>query len=177
MPRRVEKHLIKSSSPWFPMLKGFCHLAKNLYNHANYIMRHQYMKDGKIVSYEQLDIILKTDTEYPDYRAMPGAQAAQQTLRVLCKNWKGFRAAKNDYKKHPEKYLGRPKMPKYKKKNGLSILTLTNQNCKLIDGRIQFPPLVQRVHHYPEIYSTTVSVISASAFCANGDGNSAGDCL
>ena len=139
MPRRVEKHLIKSSSLWFPMLKGFCHLAKNLYNHANYVMRHQYMKDGKVVPYEQLDIILKTDTEYPDYRAMPGAQAAQQTLRLLCKNWKGFKAAKRDYKKHPEKYLGMPKMPKYKKKNGVSILTLTNQNCKLIDGKIQFP--------------------------------------
>jgi len=139
MPRRVEKHLVKPSSPWFSMLKDFCHLAKNLYNHANYIMRHQYMKDGKIIQYEQLDVILKADTEYPDYRAMPGAQTAQQTLRLLCKNWKGFRAAKSDYKKHPEKYLGMPKMPKYKKKNGLSILTLTNQNCKLIDGKIQFP--------------------------------------
>ena len=29
---RVEKHLIRSSSPWFSMIGDFCHRAKNLYN-------------------------------------------------------------------------------------------------------------------------------------------------
>lgn len=32
--------------------------------------------------------MLKADIEYPDYRQMPTAQATQQILRLLDKNWK-----------------------------------------------------------------------------------------
>ena len=139
MPTRVEKHLIRSSSPYFEMLFGFCHLAKNLYNHANYILRQKFIRESKIIGYCELDQILKADEEYPDYRAMPLAQSAQQVLRILSKNWKGYFAAAKDYKQNPDKYFGRPKLPKYKKKDGLFVLTLTNQNCKLLDGIIKFP--------------------------------------
>jgi len=75
---------------------------------------------------------------------MPGAKIAQQTLRLLDKNWKSFFKSIKDYTKHKEKYLGRPKLPKYKKKNGRFNLILTNQACKLIKRNsdlnyIQFP--------------------------------------
>ena len=89
--------------------------------------------------YEDLDQILKHDLEYPDYKAMPTAQSAQQVLRLLDNNWKSFFAAIKDWKKHKEKYLGRPKLPKYKPKDGKFILVMTNQNCKLKDGEIRFP--------------------------------------
>ena len=36
---RVEKHIIKDNNCYFDMLIEFCHNAKNLYNHANYIVR------------------------------------------------------------------------------------------------------------------------------------------
>lgn len=29
---RVEKHLLRPSSPYYSMLSEYCHLAKNLYN-------------------------------------------------------------------------------------------------------------------------------------------------
>ena len=111
---RVEKHLIRPSSPCFSLIGDFCHRAKNLYNHANYIVRSRFIKDGYWTRYKELDQILKHDLEYPDYRAMPTAQSAQQVLRLLDKNWKSFFAAINDWKQHKEKYLGRPKLPKYK---------------------------------------------------------------
>ena len=109
-------------------------MQKIFTNHANYILRQNFIKEGKNIVYCELDQILKADSKYPDYRAMPLAQSAQQVLRILSKNWKGYFVAAKDYKQNPSKYLGRPKLPKYKKKDGLFVLTLTNQNCKLKDG-------------------------------------------
>lgn len=37
--QRVEKHKIKPSDKYYAMLDSFCFLSKNLYNHANYILR------------------------------------------------------------------------------------------------------------------------------------------
>ena len=49
---------------------------------------------------------------------MPTAQTAQQTLRLLDKNWKSFFKSIKDWSKNKSKYLGKPKMPKYLKKDG-----------------------------------------------------------
>lgn len=114
--QRVEKHIIKPSSSYYAMLDNFCFLSKNLYNHANYILRQEFIKNRKAVPYGSLDKILKADEAYPDYRAMPTAQSAQQVLRLLEKNWKSFFRSIKDWAKNKEKYTGRPKLPKYKKK-------------------------------------------------------------
>ena len=52
-----------------------------------------------------------------------------------------FFEAIKDWKKNPEKYLGRPKLPKYKSKDGRSILILTNQNAKLKGDTLFFPKI------------------------------------
>jgi len=58
---------------------------------------------------------------------------------VLDKNWKSFFASIKDWKIHPEKYLGRPKLPKYKhKENGRFNLILTNKQFKIKDDYIFF---------------------------------------
>jgi putative transposase len=136
---RVEKHILKSANPFFDMLMDFCHKSKNLYNHANYIIRQEFVSNGKWIKYNELDKILKADAEYADYSDMPTAQSAQQTLRLIDKNWKSFFKSIKDWSKHKEKYLGKPKLPKYLKKNGKYLLILTNQNCKIKDGYVHFP--------------------------------------
>lgn len=136
---RVEKHVIKSSNHFFTMLMNFCFASKNLYNHANYIVRKEFIDNDKWIRYSELNKLLKSDEEYPDYKNMPTAQSAQQTLRLLDKNWKSFFNSIKDWSKHKDKYLGRPKMPKYLKKNGKYLLILTNQNCKIKDNLICFP--------------------------------------
>lgn len=137
--QRVERHMIRPSDSYYGLLDQYCFLSKNLYNHANYIVRQEFIHNGSIVSYGDLDKMLKADTEHPDYRSMPTAQSAQQVLRLLAKNWKSFFASVRDWAKNKEKYTGRPKLPKYKKKDGRNILILTNQNVKLKDGVLKFP--------------------------------------
>ena len=137
--QRVEKHIIKPSNIHYALLDKFCFQSKNLYNHANFIMRHEFLKNRKAVPYGGLDKILKADEAYPDYRAMPTAQSAQQVLRLLEKNWKSFFKSIKDWTKNKDKYTGKPKLPKYKKKNSRNILILTNQNVKLRDGALKFP--------------------------------------
>ena len=140
---RVEQHILKPSNPAYEMLAEFCYLSKNLYNQGNYLLRQQFFAHEKQSSYEQLDKILKEKMDFPDYRNMPTAQSAQQNLRLLVKDWKSFWKALRDWKKHPEKYKGRPKPPHFLKKDGQHILTLTNQECKIRDGKIVFPKVFQ----------------------------------
>ena len=137
--QRVEKHIIKSSNKYFSLLMDFCHRSKNLYNHATYLVIKQFFEDGSWLKYNALDKLLKQDTEFPDYKSMPTAQSAQQTLRLLDKNWKSFFKSIKDWSRHKEKYHGRPKPPKFLKKTDNYLLVLTNQNCKHKDDRICFP--------------------------------------
>ena len=136
---RVERHRISCNSEYYNMLCEFCKSATRLYNHANYIVRQEFINNHIWLRYNDLDRILKLDKAYPDYYNTPVVQASQQILRILDKNWKSFFNSIKDWKKHPEKYLGRPKLPNYKSKDSLSTLILTNQNCKSTGDKIIFP--------------------------------------
>ena len=136
---RVERHIIYPKNPYYKMLDEFCFKSKNLYNFANYQIRQKFCTEGKYISYNQIDKLLKQENMDFDYRNMPTAQSAQQILRLLDKNWKSFFKAIKDWSKHKEKYTGRPKLPNYLSKNGRYSLILTNMNCKLKYKQIHFP--------------------------------------
>ena len=135
----VEKHMIKKGHSYYDMFCEFTHQSKNLYNHANYLIRKEFVETGKWLRYQQLDKLLKQDLDYPDYINMPGAQSAQQTLRLLDTNWKSFFKAIKDWSKNKDKYLGKPKLPKYKPKDGRMVLVVTNQQVKQKGNRLRFP--------------------------------------
>ena len=98
----------------------------------------RYEPKGRWLGYGQLDYILKR-TEDPAYRALP-AQANQQILKGLLRNYKSFFAALKAYGLHPERFTGRPRMPGYKKKGTESTAILTNQICRIRGERhIRFP--------------------------------------
>ncbi|MBB6176049.1 putative transposase [Anoxybacillus tengchongensis] len=140
---RVERHIIYPTHPYYHMFDEYCFRAKNLYNFANYQVRQTFFQHGAYLSYNKLDKLLKTKGMDADYRAMPLAQCAQQTLRMLHQNWKSFFQAMKDWAKSKEKYTGRPKPPKYLRKDGRYVLVLTNQSCKIEDGFVTFPPCFQ----------------------------------
>lgn len=137
--QQVEKHVIKKSHPYYSMFCEYTHLAKNLYNHANYLVRNEFVETRKWLRYQGLVKILKEDLEFPDYRNMPATQSAQQVLRLLETDWKSFFRSIKDWSKNKEKYLGRPKFPKYKPKDGKMVLPLTNQQVKVKGDLLHFP--------------------------------------
>mgnify|MGYP003279055748 CR=1 FL=1 len=142
LDQRVEKHTIKSSDPYYSLIKHYCHMSKNLYNHGNYLIRQAFCKedDSRYLSYYDIEKLTKQDKEYLDYRMMPSAQSAQNTLRLLDQNWKSFFAAIKDFKKHKDKYLGRPKLPRYLKKNSEHLFFFTYQEVRLkSDNLLYFP--------------------------------------
>lgn len=121
------------------MFCEFTHRSKNLYNHANYLVRKEFTENNKWLRYQNLDEILKKDLDYPDYRNMPTAKSAQQTLRLLDTNWKTFFNSIKDWSKNKDKYSGRPRLPKYNHKDGHFVLTLTNQDVKRHEKLLTFP--------------------------------------
>lgn len=137
--QQVEKHMIKKGHPYYNMFCEYTHLAKNLYNHANYLVRKEFIDSGKWLRDQDLDKILKKDFEFSDYRNMPGAQCAQQVLRLLDANWKSFFKTIKDWSKNKNKYSGKPKLPKYKSKDGKMVLIVTNQQVKQKSDLLHFP--------------------------------------
>ena len=121
------------------MLDEYCFKSKNLYNFANFIIRQTYIKEGDYINYYKMDKLLKQEGLNLDYRNMPIVESAQQCLLLLDRNWKSFFNSIKDWKLNKNKYTGKPKVPKYLKKNGRYILILTNRGCKLKNGYIKFP--------------------------------------
>ncbi len=113
-------------------------MAKNLYNLANFHYRQFFFHLDEFINYYDLEVILK---EHVAYKMLP-AQTSQQILRLVMDNWKSYWKEIKDYSKDKRKYLGRPKMPNYKRKNGESIAIFTNQNSWIKNGHIQFPKSV-----------------------------------
>ena len=112
-----------------------CYLSKNLYNLANYYVRQEFFYLGNWLRYYDLWYILKDKEPYKKL----SSQTAQQILILLDKNWKSFFNSMKEWKEHPEKYHGRPRPPKYKKKNGEFIVIFTNQQCRIKNGYLHFP--------------------------------------
>ena len=143
---RTEQHRIKKSHKFFPIIDDLCWKAKNLYNYGNYIVRQEFVETSKEkenclrenanwIQYNQLFEMVKDSEPYKEI----GSNVGQATLRKLDKNWKSFFTATKEYSKNPEKFLGRPRMPKYlPKENGRYECDLDNNKFKVIDGYIYF---------------------------------------
>jgi len=71
-----------------------------------------------------------------------GSQSSQNILRVLDNNWISFFRSIKDWSKFPQKYLGKPKLPNYKNKEGRQVFILKNTQASITDGilRISFRP-------------------------------------
>jgi putative transposase len=84
---------------------------------------------NSFLGYEFVEALFKV-TKQVDYVAMP-SQSNQQTMRALFKDWKSFFESNKKYKINPNGFTGKPKIPKYKPKNGRTTCYLTNQITRL----------------------------------------------
>lgn len=131
---RVEQHQIRKHHPMYKAIDELCFKSKNVYNYANYIIRQEFINNDKWIRYNQLTTMIKHSEPFEDL----GSNSSQQTLRILDKTWKGFFKAIKDWSKNKSKYLGKPNLPKYKKKDGRFVLGLCNNQFMIKEEYIYF---------------------------------------
>lgn len=138
---RTEQQFIRKSHPLYEIVDQYCFYSKNVYNQANYLIRQAFIKENKVLSAFDVQKLMQDVDCYKEC----GSQAAQKTIQLVSNMWKSFFKANKDYQKNPEKYLGRPKIPKYLPKDGRQVYMLKNIQCSLQDGlfRISYKPFNQ----------------------------------
>jgi len=136
-----------------PALSLLCHRAKNLYNLANFYVRQELFHLGNVLTYFNLDFMLRKQQAY---QVLP-AQTAQQVLRQLAGDWRSFFAGCRAYRHNPRKFLGVPRPPKYKLAGGENVAAFTKQQCRITAGWVHFPrkarvpPVRTRVTEFQQV--------------------------
>ena len=143
--------------PIFSFAEHYSKLAKALYNAALFRIRniftgyekehrtdneedifcevhalqdvHPQIHVRKVISYNHLEKLMRV-TENPDFFIGLPMQTAQAMVKQAVTDFKNWLASLREYKKHPEKFLGRPKIPHYKKQD-LATVIITNQDAVL----------------------------------------------
>ena len=136
-------------------------LSTLLYNQGRHFINEHYKKESKFLSYCYLDKLLKNLTELNYYRQMCKSQVAQQCLRQLNSNYTSYFKALKDYKKHPSKYKGMPKVPKFKTEQNL--ITFTYQSIK-IKGQFIVINKEHKVHIPDEVYNEELNNFKTISF-------------
>ncbi len=121
----VERHIISQNHPLWSEIDHYAFLSKNLFNLANYHYRQYFFENSQKLSFNQLyHLVSKTS----DYLALP-TKVSKQIIRRLDQAWISYFAAFRAWKKHPEKFLGKPKIIKYKDKTkGRNLLIYSQES-------------------------------------------------
>ena len=120
----VEQHVIDKNDPRYSVIDEAAFKSKNLYNAALYEVRQSFIHEGKYLNYNEMQRRMQS---HEAYKALP-AKVSQQVLMQLDHDWDSFFKARDAYALDPSKFLGRPKLPKYKHKTeGRNMLVYTIQ--------------------------------------------------
>ena len=89
-------------------------------------------KDNYVISYYHLQKLLyKTNNEsYFNNSLLP--QTRNKLIDLACKNLKSFYKSIKDYSNYPDKYKGRPKLPKYKNEYQWQTIEIPKQSGKIV---------------------------------------------
>ena len=101
-----------------------------------------------VLGYKFLERMMRV-MDNPDFFAGLPSQTAEECQKAAVHDFRNWLASLREYKKHPEKYLGKPKMPHYKKKRSISTITFSNQGCKIKEGNILRFALTNETIHLP----------------------------
>ncbi|KRE97709.1 transposase [Paenibacillus sp. Soil766] len=94
-------------------------------------------QESPFVNYRFLDALFKVMGQV-DYRTLP-TQSSQGVMRVVFQNWKSFFTSIQDYRNHPEKYSGKPRIPGYARSQAKEVV-FTNQDCVIKERKyLKFP--------------------------------------
>ena len=176
MAYRVTQRIISSDDLLYPYFDDLCRKSKLLYNAALFRVRNIFtgydkehrtenevevfqevallqrsypnMHVRRVISYTHLEKMMRV-TENADFFSGLPRQTAQQMVKQSVTDFKNWLVSLREYKKHPEKYLGKPKMPRYKKSD-LTTVIITNQDAVLyrddIGMSLKLPLQKQRLY-------------------------------
>jgi putative transposase len=108
----VEKHIIRRDDPRFEKIDQASFKSKNLYNLCNYYIRQAYIHENR---YLQLNEAYKKLKGSDAYVALPRKVSNQVILQVY-HDWGAYYEAMKVWRVAKDKFLGKPKIPKYKDK-------------------------------------------------------------
>ncbi len=127
-----QQHLISQPQEVTAILEYICSEANKLTNCGIYFCRQMWFKANYFVKKYELDEQLKN---HPHFKAMRSA-CAQQTLHSVVESFTSFRRLNKLYKEGRLHF--QPKLPNYRKKGGLAVVSYPARWVKLIDGKLKF---------------------------------------
>ncbi len=139
------------------ILEFVCSETNKLTNQGIYYARQLYFKTGRWIGKHSLSYEYKSSKHFQALYS----QAAQQTLISVYESFKSYRALLKLWQSGA--LAEKPKLPDYRKKEGLAVVSYPKQALKLIDGMIRVP-LGQRVKAWFQIDSFTVPMPSNLKF-------------
>ncbi|MFX1276577.1 MAG: RNA-guided endonuclease InsQ/TnpB family protein [Promethearchaeota archaeon] len=142
-------------------------LSKNLYNMATYMVRQRFFKDRYWIRYHELWNLLKSHDSYKKLQDACGAHPPQQVLKQVDQNFKSFFKAIKIWKIEPSKFTGRPKLPRYKWKNGHNMVYFTVLQCRIKNGFVLLTQKMERLG-FPKI-KTTLKTLKGVRIIPFGD--------
>jgi putative transposase len=162
----VERHIINQQHPFWKRLDRLAFLSKNLFNLANYHYRQYFFENQQKLNFNQLYHLVSKTT---DYQALP-TKVSKQIIRRLDSAWSSYFAALSTWRKHPERFLGKPKIPKYKHKSkGRNLLPYPEESiyrsslkkgiCHLSKSEIKIPTRQTKIIEARIIPSTSCYLI------------------
>ncbi len=159
----TERHCIDRHDPRYAIIDEAAFASKNLYNAALYEVRQAFFHEGHYLDYA---IIQKRMQSHEAYKALP-AKVSQQVLMQLDHDWTAFFEGLKAYKRDPSKFLGRPRLPRYKHKTeGRNMLVYTIQAISkrgLRRGLIQ-PSMLPISVHTKQQHINQVRIVPRNGF-------------
>src|SRR6516164_2135836 len=107
--QRVEQQVIEQSHPHYRAIDAMAFASKNLWNLANYQVRHSFIVQQQYLNTTATFHLLKATEAY---RALP-SKVANHVLLQLHHAWTAFFEAMDAYRECPARFTGRPKLPNY----------------------------------------------------------------
>ncbi len=108
----VEQHVINKIDPRYARIDEMAFASKNLWNAANYLVRQSFIHRNIYLDNVKVFHQIKA---HEAYQALP-RKVSNQVLIQLHKAWVDFFKAMEEWREHPERFTGRPKLPGYKHK-------------------------------------------------------------
>ena len=120
----TERHVIERNDPRYEAIDAAAFASKNVYNATTYIVRQVFFLEGEYLNYNTMDRIMQ---KHEAYRVLP-TKVAQMVVKQVHEAWESYFEACKEYREHPEKFTGRPRLPKYKDKtSGRNLLQYNMQ--------------------------------------------------